>query len=496
MGSNGLLGFVNENLQSWINTSLPNPAFPNAMICPYWADLDPGQAGSTRLGTEGTAPNRKFVVSWVGVPRHESPGSTLTFQVLLCETTNDIVFQYGDVQPADGDYGAGRNATVGIEDATGTSATLYSYNGSSLLQNGQALVFTDDTVPPIASISGPSVPATKSGPVSYTLDFSEKIAGLCASGIALSKTGDVDAVVENPIGSGAGPYTVTLSNITGSGTLGIRLLAGAVTDMACNQNADSAPSDTVTVDSTAPTFTGISADPSHGRVGTAVTVAFTASEVLAGEPTVAVNGHPATRLIQSGLNYNYNYTVLSSDPLGPATITISGTDPDGNHGVVQDATALTVEEVAWQTIKAEDFDGDWPNEWQLSWSNSGDPITWAPETYLSCSGYSGCWPKASAYDPNVDYLAYPGDDPQVSSMTYGPFSLSNAVDARVTFWLYYDLGPKDKIEWTASNDGSNFAGYQYTEGTSYPYWYKITLDLKSAGSLGEPSWAIPSVVQA
>ncbi len=139
MGSNGLLGFASDNMWSRNNRTLPNPLLPNAVICPYWGDLNPSQTGSVRLGVEGTAPNRKLVVSWVGVPRYENPNTTLTFQVLLCETTNDIIFQYAEVQQGDLQYGSGRNATVGTEDATGTLATLHSYNGSNLLQNEEAL---------------------------------------------------------------------------------------------------------------------------------------------------------------------------------------------------------------------------------------------------------------------------------------------------------------------------------------------------------------------
>lgn len=476
--------YVSSN--GWLKLGVDG--IPHAFICPYYDDLDPSQGGNIRIGTEGTEPHRKLVVSWIGVPRYDTPTTTLTFQVVLCETTNDIIFQYAEVQAAE-PYGAGRDATVGIENATGTVAAMYSYNGSILLQNEQALLFTpNDMTPPTVSISAPSIPATKSGPVSYTLNFSEPVAGFRASGIGMNKTGSVDAIIEEPTGSGSGPYTVTLSNMSGSGTLGITVLPGAVTDMGCNTNDESSPSAAVTVDSTAPTFTNISANPNHGRAGIPVTITFTASETLVSEPTVAVNGHMASRLMQSGLDYTYNYTILPSDILGAATITISGTDPDGNQGIVQNTTALTIGETAWQTIKAEDFDGAWPNDWQLYWNNTtsgGVPITWAPETYLSFSGSEGGWPHASAYDPNIDYLTYADDgSSRISAMTYGPFSLSNATDARVTFLLYYDLGPNDRIEWCASTDGSNFSGYAYTEGTNDPYWWRITFDLRAAGSLG------------
>ncbi|MCX8053622.1 MAG: hypothetical protein N3B12_07415, partial [Armatimonadetes bacterium] len=141
VGSNGLLGFISQGLNSYRNTALPTTTAPNAAIYPYWDDLDPGAAGSVYIGIEGTAPNRKVVISWVGVRRYGASATRLTFQVLLCEGSNDIIFQYQDVRPND-PYGAGRSATVGIENEAGTAAAQYSYNGSTLLQNKMALLFT------------------------------------------------------------------------------------------------------------------------------------------------------------------------------------------------------------------------------------------------------------------------------------------------------------------------------------------------------------------
>ena len=141
VGANGVVGFVNNGLSTYTNTDIPNTSAPNAVIYPYWDDLNPAAGGGVRIGTTGTAPNRKLVVSWVGVP-HYGQTLPLTFQMALCERTGDIVFQYLEVQPGDASTGAGRSATVGIENGAGSKAAKYSYNGGTLLSNGQALVFT------------------------------------------------------------------------------------------------------------------------------------------------------------------------------------------------------------------------------------------------------------------------------------------------------------------------------------------------------------------
>ena len=138
VGANGLIGFINDDLSEYLNTSIPYPDTPNQAVYPYWDDLNPSAAGSVRIGTVGTYPNRKLVISWVGVPHYESAGP-LTFQVMLCETTSDIVLQYQEVQPGDSLHGAGRSATIGVERVGGTVARQYSFNGSVLLENSQAI---------------------------------------------------------------------------------------------------------------------------------------------------------------------------------------------------------------------------------------------------------------------------------------------------------------------------------------------------------------------
>ena len=140
VGANGLLGFSSSGLTEYENTDIPNPMAPNATIYPYWDDLDPSAGGSVRIGTQGTAPNRKLVVTWNEIPLYTA-WLPVTFQAILCETTGDIIFQYKETQQGDEVYGAGRSATIGIENADGSLAAKYSFNGSSLVQNGQAIQF-------------------------------------------------------------------------------------------------------------------------------------------------------------------------------------------------------------------------------------------------------------------------------------------------------------------------------------------------------------------
>lgn len=142
VGSNGLMGFINSSLTYNTNTDIPHPYYPNAAIYPYWDDLNPSMGGSVRIATVGTAPNRKLVVSWVDVPHKASTAIRFTFQVVLCEGSNDIIFQYANVSPTNPTYGGGRSATIGIENATGNEACKHSFNKINAVTNGTALRFT------------------------------------------------------------------------------------------------------------------------------------------------------------------------------------------------------------------------------------------------------------------------------------------------------------------------------------------------------------------
>ena len=173
VGANGMLGFINQGLNSTANVDLPNASAPNAVICPYWDDLNPADNGGVWVGTSGAAPTRRVVVSWVDVPLRLPGGPRLTFQAALEEGTQTILFQYLEVQP-DRSAGAARQATVGLENETGLVAARYTHNGApELLANNQSIRFVPSTgggivVTPATSLSasgntgGPFSPSDQS----------------------------------------------------------------------------------------------------------------------------------------------------------------------------------------------------------------------------------------------------------------------------------------------------------------------------------------------
>ncbi len=127
----------------------------------------------------------------------------------------------------------------------------------------------------------------------------------------------------------------------------------------------------------------------------------------------------------------------------------------------------------WATIKSEDFEGAFPNEWDLR----GTP-TWDDETYRSHGGSWSGYCVGSTIDP-------PGPYPSNANswMIYGPFSLSDASDARLDFYRWLNTEANyDYLKWLASIDGSSFYGWQ-TSGSAQT-WTSDTFDLKTVPTLG------------
>jgi hypothetical protein len=81
--------------------------------------------------------------------------------------------------------------------------------------------------------------------VSFPVTFSKAVTGFTASGVTVNSTSSA-AGSASVTGSGAN-YTVTLSSITGDGTLGISVNAGSCTDAAGNPNVAAGPSATCQV---------------------------------------------------------------------------------------------------------------------------------------------------------------------------------------------------------------------------------------------------------
>jgi subtilisin family serine protease len=164
ISSNGYLMFDGLFGTSYVNKAIPNSAEPNSLVAAYWDDLNPSAGGgAVWYRSTGTAPNRKFVVAWVGVPAFGTTNG-VTFEAILEEGTNDIVLQYKDVDHGDSFLNYGASATVGVEDDLGSSGKQFLYEQALLqpYQTAKSLRFTlgAGAAPPPPDGTPPAAPTS------------------------------------------------------------------------------------------------------------------------------------------------------------------------------------------------------------------------------------------------------------------------------------------------------------------------------------------------
>ena len=142
--SNGVISLDQEGNDAYDSEPLASNEYTGAALFPWWDDLDTSIDGLVYAQTLGTAPNRAFVIQYDGISHNNSsePGFGITFQAVLCEGSNNIVFQYLDAVFADPSYpdnDHGRDATIGIKDDN-FSVWQYSFL-SPAITDGLAIVF-------------------------------------------------------------------------------------------------------------------------------------------------------------------------------------------------------------------------------------------------------------------------------------------------------------------------------------------------------------------
>jgi hypothetical protein len=147
--SNGFIAMGVEDYKQGYNNAIPDAYGPNAMIAPFWDDLNPAYAGDIYQWSD-TA-NHRYIIQFDAVP-HWSPagGNPETFELILLDPVyyptasgnGIILFQYQDPR------GVG-TATVGIENDPQTVGIQYELDGSydpaaAPIIAGQAIKFTTD----------------------------------------------------------------------------------------------------------------------------------------------------------------------------------------------------------------------------------------------------------------------------------------------------------------------------------------------------------------
>jgi MSHA biogenesis protein MshQ len=162
--SNGMLQF-GSTATTYTNAQLPLTGAsgePNidAVMLPLWDDLF--QSGNQlRYRTQGTAPNRVFIVSWNAVPfycssgtncsaGHQTTSLSATFQVQIYEQ-GQFVYRYGAIDGSGGTHSSvptqsnPAGATIGYE-VSNSDYVQFSYHTASV-PNGTTILWSRDKKP-------------------------------------------------------------------------------------------------------------------------------------------------------------------------------------------------------------------------------------------------------------------------------------------------------------------------------------------------------------
>ncbi len=150
--SNGFLAMGSEDYRLGDNDGIPSTHGPDAMIAPFWDDLDPSESGDVYEWYDSA--NHRYIVQFDACV-HYGGGNPETFEVILYDPsyyptgTGDgiIVYQYQDVAFI-------YSMTMGIENPSQTYGIQYLYNSTygpnaATVVDGFAVKFT--TEPPASA---------------------------------------------------------------------------------------------------------------------------------------------------------------------------------------------------------------------------------------------------------------------------------------------------------------------------------------------------------
>lgn len=184
IGSNGWISFSGGQPTTFTSQPIPtaNPLVPKNCIMGPWQDWHPGIGGQIKYQTVGTAPCRKLIVSWIGVPMFSCTGNQGTFHIVLNESSN-YIDNYIQSKPACIQWQGG-TATQGIHNAAGTvgiavpgrNSTAWTTNNDAWRWTPSGPVVTPTLTwyqvgNPVAIGTGPSITVTPNAPTQYTCHF-------------------------------------------------------------------------------------------------------------------------------------------------------------------------------------------------------------------------------------------------------------------------------------------------------------------------------------
>ncbi len=112
----------------WFSQPIPDGIEPHAAIYPFWDEL--GVFETAQVITYHDAADDRFIISWIDVPSLNDFNFRYTFQLIL-EEGGAAIFNYHTIP--DQGWPGNMDCTVGVEDATSTSAVQVYSQGSGVI---------------------------------------------------------------------------------------------------------------------------------------------------------------------------------------------------------------------------------------------------------------------------------------------------------------------------------------------------------------------------
>ncbi|WP_349620096.1 Ig-like domain-containing protein [Azospirillum argentinense] len=263
-----------------------------------------------------------------GIAVLANDGATITLSGAASVANYQAVIRLIQYKNSAGSFTAGaRTATVVVNDGETTSTAR-----TSTITLGTVV---DTTPPTISSIAVSGTPAANASSVTYTVTFSEGVSGVDSSDFTLATTGTASGTIGTVTQVSASVYTVSITGISGAGTLGLNLkgTGTGIKDTANNDIAAGFTGSAHTVDLDAPVFTSSATASVPENTTAVVTLAATDSS---GPVTYSlVGGADQAKFSLSGAALTFatapDYeSPTDSDGNNVYVVVVRATDANGN----------------------------------------------------------------------------------------------------------------------------------------------------------------------
>ncbi|HXU26216.1 MAG TPA: hypothetical protein VN698_03215, partial [Bacteroidia bacterium] len=183
-----------------------NSGSDRPLIAPLWDDLGTSSTGNVNYKLTGSSPNRVLTVEWLNMQWQVGAGISVSFQVKLYETTNQIDFIYKSITPGNI---TSPSASIGLSGPTSGDFYSLTTSGSAPSATKGTETNTLSTSPATGQVYSwtPSCVSITTGAVSPTTFALGSCTATATGTVAFTSTGTFNA---------GNYYTAWLSDASGS----------------------------------------------------------------------------------------------------------------------------------------------------------------------------------------------------------------------------------------------------------------------------------------